>query len=1611
MGQMIPQPMQQPPMQQQNQFMPRAVINKQWRAQAPIIPPQTSSSNSELVRTVPVFQANLQPAPPIPPENILTDADKIMQANYEGWLNQQHNSLQEQLKYYETEILELRKLKKSLNTKQRQLKKNGNELNDIDAQTLLKVTSEQASVQKYLESARKQARNHTATKTDYEAKKSAKLMANNPHMVPSPVGQMNEQSPMMSPSPGGMSQNMINQPVQSPLGNPLMAPSQSPLHSPSPMMSQSPGPASIMQSPSAHMNAMSPYNTMQQSPRIGTPHSQIDDSPFSPNSGSIDSPSMSGRLTSPAPRMTSPQHRPSTPMQMMNRMGNNPGQFNQQQQQQNIIMGQQTRFVRPQQMMQNDGNNRMGMRMQGNFQQIPHKQNIIRHSQYNAMDGNQNQNQQQQNMQMQQNQNMDPQQLRQMQIRQMQMRQQMINQQAQMGQMNQMQQQQNPQIMQQQQSPQMMQGQQNPQMMQQVPQNPQQMMPQGQQMMQQNPQNQSPSHQQPQSPLINQSASSPMPRSPMVHYQQQQHQNPNSPMMDNSPRSNQNYMQQQQQHQQLQMDHNNQNQNMMQGGGGGNGNGMHPVPEDVRQIGRIKLGLRGGTPMWGNNGNSGNGSRKQPTSNAEVLQIIKKAQQQQQQAAAASSNAESSQPSSSKQPQPKLKTSLLKKPPVSIASSKMKSLVSTDYNDDDSSNGTPPISPLSQKPRLKVVTSKSTEEIVIVDSSPDEKLRMPDYDDDNDKVVTTLTEVSLNSTAQDIGDSDDMIEAHYDTRELVSSPLVPDQEATDYALFEPHVVHIDDSDESLKDIMNTTNMFEEAIQQEQPKAETSKAVSPEVVFVVQAAKEKGAKTLGTREDFEAMIDCGKDDDESEADVIAIEKIDVVEPEPTRKSPEVSKPVATVQEFKKLQSVPTSITLPANLITRTPLHTSMAGANKKTFKNPTPTTAKVLIDGQTLSVPVIQNLPMQNKGGGGDSQQGAKKIITTNSLTISNLKKNAAVFSVSGQKISTSTIVTLINNKGAQRPIQTVQRFQQKPGQQTQSIIVPISSCITSSSSSNIPSVGQVITSVQNAVKMTTSRGSPILTFSSKMPTLTMTQDASLPSKIFEDEEISPDNSAEQDEGETSQKKDLTVLKKTAVEDLREPEEKPKSLIPVHVIVKSRESSQSPVLNPAQRILAGNMSQLSPLSQPIEINTNTHNATQQIRSIMSSINSNEETKSKSEAEQTSAVSTLSMSQQSIPKTIVRSASTPTTSINQSSGELRMIVSQQNTSVPSSPIIQSSQAGNIVFVKQIRAPTSQNVTVPSSSNSTIVVMSQSGQIQSQGSVIISNKPSNLLSILSNQQSQQSVKSSEMKMEPPTSSSSIETVGIQKTVTILKTNPTITNLLNANSFKRSKSTDDATITKESLEVAAAKRLSLESSNTIKSEPIEFPVMKECVLVKQEQVPVSSNTCPPKPLILPTKPEDSQNVLLKQLLQNSGSAVTSPLARNVPGISISNQRAPSLGVFSSLEAQLARPVIPPAPAKPLIVSAIPSANILPSVTLATATTADTSPKTTASTKVVSRETSFVSQPPLPPTPPQIPTTSIPISIQSIMEKKPVVVLSRIDNPPNMMSTVTMVRQLISYL
>lgn len=963
------------------QFLPRGVNQQQWRGQVPgsqpqlpSMPAQSPSQPPTGQQTVPLFQANLQPAPPVPPENIQSEQDQQMQIQYEQWIETQAQSLQSQLSYYETEVMKLRKSRKTLNSKQRQMKKAGGDLTEEELRELAKVAHEQSIIQKQLENARKQSKQHATLKQDYETKKMNRLQAQQGGQPTQSPAQMAPQSPLM-------------QPGQSPHPQMIHQPSQSPMQSPSPLMaSQSPGP-SILQSPGHHTNsnsAMSPYNTMSQSPRIGTPHSQpTDDNPFSPtmNAGPSPSPSLPGRLTSPAPRMTSPQHRMAAPSMTGGRLiTSSPGQ---QFAQQNIIVQNQftgqipqqqqqqqvgARFVRPQ-MMQNEN---IRLRMPGNFQQQGQPQQIIRQQGppqgYNQQPG-------QNNMENIQNQ-----------------RTMLLVQQRQIMQQRQMQNQMNQQQMVQ------GQGQMSQQMVQQL-QNQQMQAGQmsQQQMAQMNAQyaRQSPIHQPP-SPLLSQNTpSSPMmPRSPMVNYgqqqqqQQQQLQNPTSPMMvgnsplmrrppstgvpdrpqsvESSPR-----------------------QGWEQGGGGGNPN-MNPIPylpPDGYQYSKPglrggnsklpppgyrykKLGLRGGAPMWGLN----QGNKKPP-------------------------------PSSSQSD--KVRVSVLKK---KVNTTSQPQLVSSEYNEIDDSSCTPPT--LSPGPSSEQITTdtikirkKSDGEVVIIDSSPDEKQRLMDYDDDNDRSVV-LTEASLSSVAHLVETDDIHIEQFQGFDNMVAgSPLEGAESNDDYALFNSDVAEYVETDDQTLIVTATKSDSGVIIEDESQESEVRIVESPNVeVSEVVVVQNNNKKHEGT--DFEAMIDGGGGASNSSAAGPSSSSTVTIKKEEDKPSVTITKrevagegtPVITISSSQLSQHK--NVTYQRIPLTQTILNprTIVASgvANTKKLKDTAQTTAKYSIGNTTIQVPVLKNVSL-----GQQQQQQQKSTIQMKKITTSspiNILRSPTIITVGGRKI-------------------------------------------------------------------------------------------------------------------------------------------------------------------------------------------------------------------------------------------------------------------------------------------------------------------------------------------------------------------------------------------------------------------------------------------------------------------------------------------------------------------------------------------------------------------------------------------------------------------------------------
>lgn len=97
----------------QNQGQSVQGQSPQWQQTSPRpATAQPSPAPAETASRVPTFNAPLMPAPPLPPEHIVTEQDRQTQLHYENWLHHQNSILTQQLKYYETEVQKLRKIRK-----------------------------------------------------------------------------------------------------------------------------------------------------------------------------------------------------------------------------------------------------------------------------------------------------------------------------------------------------------------------------------------------------------------------------------------------------------------------------------------------------------------------------------------------------------------------------------------------------------------------------------------------------------------------------------------------------------------------------------------------------------------------------------------------------------------------------------------------------------------------------------------------------------------------------------------------------------------------------------------------------------------------------------------------------------------------------------------------------------------------------------------------------------------------------------------------------------------------------------------------------------------------------------------------------------------------------------------------------------------------------------------------------------------------------------------------------------------------------------------------------------------------------------------------------------
>lgn len=242
MSQQSPIPRQFPPPQQVYSSAPNRMM--MHHAQQPghmHMPPVSMGGIRHPMRSI-------QP-PPQPPSEILTDQDRQLQHQYEQWLIQENNFLTTNTKYLEGEIAKMQKMKKSLNAKQRQCRKNQGELSEQDSNELARVTAEINGMRKNLDQARKSQRQHNSLITDYRQKHSVTVnlphspgappLQTSPRSVNSPLAALSASGPG---TPLGMGPTTPQSPsITSPSPSSLMQNSpMSALHSPAPLMPPSP---------------------------------------------------------------------------------------------------------------------------------------------------------------------------------------------------------------------------------------------------------------------------------------------------------------------------------------------------------------------------------------------------------------------------------------------------------------------------------------------------------------------------------------------------------------------------------------------------------------------------------------------------------------------------------------------------------------------------------------------------------------------------------------------------------------------------------------------------------------------------------------------------------------------------------------------------------------------------------------------------------------------------------------------------------------------------------------------------------------------------------------------------------------------------------------------------------------------------------------------------------------------------------------------------------------------------------------------------------------------------------------------------------------------------
>ncbi|KAJ8921947.1 hypothetical protein NQ315_008581 [Exocentrus adspersus] len=557
----------------------------------------------------------------------------------------------------------------------------------------------------------------------------------------------------------------------------------------------------------------------------------------------------------------------------------------------------------------------------------------------------------------------------------------------------------------------------------------------------------------------------------------------------------------------------------MQSGGGNPNNPWNPIPAPpgFGRFGYVKLGLRGGAPMW----NYNRGAKRIPTP------PITGNKQEEKVSTPESSGVSSPVPKLKKESHLSKVSILKRKSPAktnlqSLAVSKVGSLVSTDYNEFDDSSSTPPVTPppstsrlLGQKAVPKKLVHQDAKEAV---NSPEQKsLEIMDYEDDNNTVLSA--EVSLSSVAQPT-DTDDIVEIEsLSQNDLagLSSPLESDQIPDEYLLFPGNMVVEEEEAEEYTEgnmhivIRSPTTSDDEFIMQgktkkynivqhpdqilsmddtpESPEQDDMNVdPSPEPpeddileseILIIDPNAKSPEDSISTKEDFEELIDEGSRKDKlCKRDIITAKHIN---------------------EFHKY----------ANIFNYTKNVQACAAstASTSTSRIANVVTQKLSSKISLITSPVVQSLAATSKN------SSTEKLI---------LSQNAKVINAGTQPKVTSII--LAHNNAVRGNVLNVPKIVT-----TMSPAITIVGASTSQIASILPSKFTVPVISASAVRQLPNV--KVIDKPSSSLSLT-THDSSLPKKIFEDDSVSPDSSNCEDDKSKDSSDEKSKTDSPPVDDLK-----------------------------------------------------------------------------------------------------------------------------------------------------------------------------------------------------------------------------------------------------------------------------------------------------------------------------------------------------------------------------------------------------------------------------------------------------------------------------------------------